>query len=176
MGIIKIYFFFYLSLWLGLLLIVCGNAESNLGSGSDKRVRVLYSNIRGLHANFYEFAVAGSDYDVLICSVSKVSDSRHLSELCIPCFCCPQQRFLVPRSTRSSWCPNSTPGAQGMAIYVMEGFRSFRQRKLECSCHASCVFRICSTINNFYVYEVYRNPGHNGSLYDCLLDSMARVQ
>ena len=25
-------------------------------------------------------------------------------------------------------------------------------------------------------YYYYRNPGHDGSLYDCLLDSMARVQ
>ena len=43
MGIIKIYFF-YLSDWLHLLLIVCGN-KSHPGPGSDKRVRVLYSNI-----------------------------------------------------------------------------------------------------------------------------------
>ena len=38
------------------------------------------------------------------------------------------------------------------------------------------MFSICSRINNFYVYAFYRNPGHNGSLYDCLLDSMAQVQ
>ena len=38
------------------------------------------------------------------------------------------------------------------------------------------VFRICSRINNFYVYAFYLNPGRDGSLYDCLLDSMARVQ
>ena len=63
-----------------------------------------------------------------------------------------------------------------MALYVREGFHSFRQSKLEGACHESCVFRICSRINNFYVYAFYRNPGHDGSLYDCLLDSMARVQ
>ena len=38
------------------------------------------------------------------------------------------------------------------------------------------MFRICSRINNFYFNACYRNPGHDGSLYDCLLDSMARVQ
>ena len=38
------------------------------------------------------------------------------------------------------------------------------------------MFRTCRRINNFYVYAFYRNPGHDGSLYDCLLDSMARVQ
>ena len=39
-----------------------------------------------------------------------------------------------------------------------------------------CMFHICSWINNFYVYGFYHNPGHDGSLYNCLLDSMARVQ
>ena len=38
------------------------------------------------------------------------------------------------------------------------------------------MFRICSRVNNFYVHAFYRNPGHDGLLYDCLLDSMARVQ
>ena len=31
-------------------------------------------------------------------------------------------------------------------------------------------------INNFYFYAFYHNPGHDGSLNDCLLGSMARVQ
>ena len=38
------------------------------------------------------------------------------------------------------------------------------------------MFRICIRINNFYVKAIYRNPEHDGSLYDCLLDSMALVQ
>ena len=38
------------------------------------------------------------------------------------------------------------------------------------------MFRICSKINNFNVYAVYRNPGHNVSLYDCILDSIAGIQ
>ena len=108
--------------------------------------------------------MAGSDY-ILVCAESKVSDRRHLSELLIPDFGCYQQRLR-----------NSTPGAHGMDLYVREGFRSFRQSKLECSCHESYLFRICSRINNFYVHAFYHNPGHDGSLYDCLLDSMARVQ
>ena len=40
----------------------------------------------------------------------------------------------------------------------------------------SCVFRVCMRINNFYVYALYRNAGHDGSLYDCLLHSMAPIQ
>ena len=31
------------------------------------------------------------------------------------------------------------------------------------------------SLNNFYVYAFYHNPVHDGSFYDCLLDSMARV-
>ena len=109
--------------------------------------------------------MAGLNYDVLVCAESKVSDRHHLSVLCIPGFGCPQLRLT-----------DCTPGAQGMALYVREGFHSFRQSKLECSCHESCVFRICSRINNFHVYAFYWNPGHDGSLYCCPLDSMAWVQ
>ena len=121
-----------------LLLIVCGYVESNPGADSDNRVRVLYSNIRFLHANLDELPVAGSDYDVLVFAESIVPDSRHLSEPRIPGFSYPQQRLR-----------NSTPGAEGMDFYVREGFCSFWPSKLECSCHESCVFRICSRINNF---------------------------
>ena len=60
MDFYKINLFFYLSNWLPLLLIVCGDIESNPGPGSDRRVRVLYSNIRELHASLDELAVAGS--------------------------------------------------------------------------------------------------------------------
>ena len=60
-----------------MLLIVCGDIESNPGPGSERRVRFLHSNIRGLHANLEELAVAGSDY-VLVRAESTVSDRRHL--------------------------------------------------------------------------------------------------
>ena len=51
-------------------------------------------------------------------------------------FGCPQQR-------------RRNPSAQGMALYVGEGFRAFWQSQLECSCHESSMFRICSRINSF---------------------------
>ena len=57
--------------------------------GSDNRVRVLYSYIRGLHANLDELAVAGSDYGVLVCAESKIADRHHRSELLIPGVGCP---------------------------------------------------------------------------------------
>ena len=96
---------------------------------SDRRVLVLYSNISGLHANLDELAVAGSDYDVLVCAESKVSDRRHLSELRIPYFGCPQQRLR-----------NSTPGAQGIALHVREGrFRFFGRANLSVLATSLCV-------------------------------------
>ena len=38
------------------------------------------------------------------------------------------------------------------------------------------MFRICGEINNFYVYAFYHYPGHDGSLYDSVLDSMVWAQ
>ena len=37
------------------------------------------------------------------------------------------------------------------------------------------MFHIYSTINNFHVHAFFPNPGHDGPLYDCLLESMAGV-
>ena len=51
----------------------CDNIESNPGPGSDssdRRVRPLFSNIRGLQAYWGELAVAGLDHDVLVCAES----------------------------------------------------------------------------------------------------------
>ena len=79
MYFLKINLFFYLSYWLRLLLVVCGDIESNPGPGSERRVQVLYCNIRGLHVNLYKLPVAGSSYDVFFCAESIVSDRYHLS-------------------------------------------------------------------------------------------------
>ena len=48
----------------------------------DKRVLVLYSNIRGLQTNLDELAVARSDYDVLVCTESKLG-SDHCLVSCV---------------------------------------------------------------------------------------------
>ena len=40
----------------------------------------------------------------------------------------------------------------------------------------SLVWLLCGKVNNFYVYAFYHNPGHDGSLYDCMLGSMGQVQ
>ena len=53
--------------------------------------RTLCSNVRGLagnHSEFYisDLTVASSQYDILLCSETLVSDMRHLSEIPIPGF------------------------------------------------------------------------------------------
>ena len=124
MNFLKINFLFYLSYWLSLLLIVCGYIDSNPGPVPDLRALVLYSNIHGLRTNLGEFAAAGSDYDVLVCAESKISDRSHLSERRIPGFGCSQQRlwnsmpgarvwlFMLGKdsapSGRASWCVLAT--------------------------------------------------------------------
>ena len=107
----------------------------------------------------------------LSCAKSKVSDRRHLSELRIPGFGCPQQRLR-----------NSTHDMVPRVWLFMLGKDYAPSGRASGSVHAktfilrSCAFHICSGINNFYVYTLYSNLGHDGSLYDCLLDSMARVR
>ena len=102
----------FLNFFLRLLSIVYGDIESNPGQGSDKRVRVLYSNIRSLHANLDELTVVmfwfGLSLKSLIAAISPSSVSLALVA--------PNNRLR-----------NFTPGAQGMALYVREGFRFFRQ-------------------------------------------------
>ena len=71
MDFLKINFFFYLYNWLRLLLIVCGDRESNPGPDSEKRVHVRAYNIRGFHTNLDELALAGLGYDVFVCAEAK---------------------------------------------------------------------------------------------------------
>ena len=146
--------------------MVSGDVKSNPGPrASGRSVDVLYANIRGLHANLRELTVASSRSDVLILSETLVSDRRHLSELRIPEFVGPHQKLV-----------GCTPGARGMALFIREGCRAYRQSKLECRCHESMVVRVCGAVHNFYVIGLYRNPGHDDSIWDCFLETMARVQ
>ena len=38
------------------------------------------------------------------------------------------------------------------------------------------VFMVCGVKQNFYVFSLYRNPGLDDPIFDCLLTSMAVVQ
>ena len=83
--------------------------------------RILCSNVRGLSKNLSYVTVASSQYDLLICSETLVSDRHHLSELLVPGFGRP---VLL--------CRDGVPRARGMAAYVRDGYGAFRQPKFEC--------------------------------------------
>ena len=51
--------------------------------------RILCSNVRGLAGNLSALTMASSQYDILLCSETLVSDMRHVSEMLVPSFCRP---------------------------------------------------------------------------------------
>ena len=71
-----------------IILMLSGDVELNPGPVHSKlrQCRILYSNIRGLHANINDLAVASRLFDILFCSETLVSQMRHISELLIPGF------------------------------------------------------------------------------------------
>ena len=117
--------------------------------------RILCSNVRGLSGNHSDLAVASSQYDILLCSETLVSDLRHMSELLFPGFGRPV--FL---------CRGKLPRARGMAAYVRDGYGAFRQQKFECGCCEMLVVRVCGLRQNFYVYSLYRSPDQDDRIYD----------
>ena len=66
--------------------------------------RILCSNVRGLAGNLSDLTVASSQYDILLCSETLVSDFRHVSEILVPGFGRP---VLL--------CRGKMPQARGMA-------------------------------------------------------------
>ena len=73
-------------------------------------------------------------------------------------------------------CRDGVPRARGMAAYLRDGYGAFRQPKFECGCCEMLVFRVCGARQNFYVFNLYRNPDLDDRIYDCLLIAMAAVQ
>ena len=83
--------------------------------------RILCSNVRGLAGNLSDLTVSSSQYDILLCSETFVSDMRHVSKVLVPGFCRP---VLL--------CLGKMPRARGTAAYVRDGYGAFRQSKFEC--------------------------------------------
>ena len=69
--------------------------------------RILSSNVRGLARNLSDLTVAPSQYGILLCSETLVSDMRHVLEVLVPGFC---------RPVLLSW--GKMPRARGMAAHV----------------------------------------------------------
>ena len=150
-----------------LLLIMSGDIELNPGPPQSKlrQCRLLYSNIRGLHKNIKDLAIASKQFDILFCTETLVSDMRHISELLIPGF---KKPMLLKR--------NAIPRACGMAVYVRDGYSASHNRLAECGCHEVQVMKVCGRLHNFYLFSIYRNPDLDDSIFDCLQSSMASIQ
>ena len=110
---------------------------------------ILCSNVRGLAGNLGDLTVASSQYDILLCSETLVSDMRHVTELGFPWFGRP---VLLCRGKMSR--------TRGMDALVRDGYGAFRQPNLIVVV-AKCLFLglWCETDRIFY----------------CLLSSMAAV-
>ena len=70
-----------------------------------------------------DLTLASSQYDILLCSETLVSDIGNVSELLVP-------RFGRPVLL----CRGKMPRGRGMAEYVRDGYGAFRQLKFECGC------------------------------------------
>ena len=121
--------------------------------------------MRGLAANLSDLTVAWSQYDILLCSETLVSDMHHVSEVLDLGFGC---IVLL--------CRGKMPRARGMVAYVRDGYGAFRQPIFECACCEILFFRVCGVRQNLYVYSFYRSPDLDDQIFDCLLASMAAVQ
>ena len=81
------------SIWVQLKLYSClrlrfPDVETNPGPRSPVAASciILCSNVRGVSGNLSDLAVASSQYDILLCSETFVSDLHHVSELLVPGF------------------------------------------------------------------------------------------
>ena len=122
-----IYLIFYACLWLQFL-----DVETNPGPHCSVPAvcRIFCSNVRGLARNLSDMTVASSQYDILFCSETLVSDMHHVSEL------------LVPGFGHIVLCQGKMPRARGMAAYVRDDSGAFCQPKFECGCCEMLGFRV----------------------------------
>ena len=80
--------FIYLIFFYARLRLRFSDVETNPGLRRPVPTvcRLLCSNVQGLAWNLSDLTVASSQYDILLCSKTLVSDSRHVSELLVPGF------------------------------------------------------------------------------------------
>ena len=64
--------------------------------------RILCSNVRGLAGKLSDLTVASSQYDILFCSETLISDMRHVSELLVPSFVFPVL-FVLGEDASGPW-------------------------------------------------------------------------
>ena len=150
-----------------LAILLAGDVEVNPGPTfcRSRQCRMLYSNIRGLHANLKDLIVSSRQFDISFCSETLVSNLRSPKELLISGF---KQPHLLKRNDRRK--------GQGMPAYIRKGLPASRKPDYECDCHEVLVLKVCDKHSNFYLFSIYRNPDANDEIFDCLLNSMAFIQ
>ena len=117
--------------------------------------------MRGLAGSLSNLTVASSQYDILLCSATLVSDMLHVWELLVPEF----GRLVL-------LCRGKMNRHRGMATYDRDCYGAFRQPKFECCCREMLVFRVCGVRQKLCVFSLYRNPDLDDRIFDCLLASM----
>ena len=82
--------FLYLNFY-GCLRLWFLDVETNPGPSRPAPAvcRILCSNVRGLAGNLSDLTMASSQYDLLLCSETLVSDMCHVSEVLVLSFCHP---------------------------------------------------------------------------------------
>ena len=164
--VVVIFSIFVLNIFMVFLhLILSGDVELNPGPASHfhkKKCRVLYSNIRGLRSIFLDLQGHTRNYDIIFLVETLDSNDKSVTEFLIPGFSGPD--FIYRRDTR---------GAQGMAVYSRSALPVYRQGNLECGCHEVLCFTIYGKFYNVCIFALYRNPGHDDSIYGCLLEGIA---
>lgn len=158
-------FLFFLSLlYLCFLILLAGDVHVHPGPRRQLS-RICYSNIRGLKRNFLELSLISSDFDIIFCSETMVSNRRDVSEILIP-------GFNKPVQIRCG----TIPSARGMCAYIKSGLNAVRCPAYECGCHEVMTVKLTSRFSNYYIFAIYRNPHLDDAIFDCLLQSMARIQ
>lgn len=115
---------------------------------------VLCSNARGLFKNLCDLTVSSSQYDILWCSETLISDLSYISELLL--YGCDHDIFI---------CRDRLPRSGELAAYERDGFGAFRQPMFECGCFEILVFRVVVSVIFFYVLILYCNPDLDSRIY-----------
>ena len=94
--------------------------------------RIFCSNVRVQAGNLSDLTVASSQYNLLLCSETLVSDMRHWT--CQSCW--------FPDSVARLAVPGQDASGPGIAAYVRDGCTVFRQPKFECDQPESGVYNL----------------------------------
>ena len=122
--------------------------------------KIFWSNVRGLAGNLSDLTVVSSQYDILLCSETLVSDLSHATELLVPGFGHPvlsyRAKCLGPEGWRHTFEMVTMHFANPNLSVVV----------------AKCWFL------GFVVWDssLCRNPDLDDRIFYCLLTSMAAVQ